>query len=261
MANEASSSAPEAKADVFDGPIGWPELWPEEIDVPAVTGKKPIVVYLDAGHGAKNNPGASSCFCVDEQDFTSSLAHDVEADLTALGGFKVVLSRPDAEMVQYAERVEAARRVGADAFVSLHSDIRGKPEEWRPDGQTVCRRSEEAPGFSVLYSDEGTPELVTARKRLADSIASTMLEASFAPYLGKEYVDLYEPIPSETGVFVDRHEDKKRIFILRRTVMPTVIVETHNALDPREALAFEDPIVRRNFSRALAKGIALALGR
>ncbi len=152
--------------------------------------------------------------------------------------------------------MEAARRVGADVFVSLHSDIRGKPDEWNPNGgSAICRRALEAPGFAVLYSDEGAPALAERRKAFADGIASALLEAKFIPYLGAEYVDLYEPIPSPTGVYVDRHEDKKRIFILRRTTMPAVIVETHNALDSREAIAFEDPLVRRRFSLALAKGI------
>lgn len=258
----SDTTAPFGRAPAIvepDAPLTWPVLLPEEVDVPALDPSEPIVVYLDAGHGAKDNSGNTSCFCIQEQTFTASLAHDVREDLHALGGFEVVLSRPTEALVQYADRVEAARRAGADAFVSLHSDIRGKPEEWQPEGSAICRRSEAAPGFSVLYSDEGGTPLVESRKRLADSIASALLEAKFIPYRGAEYVDLYEPIPSENGVFVDRHEDRKRIFILRRTVMPTVIVETHNALDPREALAFEDPIVRRAFSLALAKGIATAV--
>lgn len=241
-------------------PLGWPELLPEEVELDIRPRKRPIVVYLDAGHGAKDNPGNTSCFCVEEQQFTLSLSMDVAADLEELGAFEVIQSRREDQLVQYGERVDTARRARADVFVSLHSDIRGDAaDEWSPDGAAICRRSVEAPGFSVLYSDEGTEHLVTSRRRLADSIASALLEAQFIPYLGAEYKNLYEPIPSETGVFVDRHEDKKRIFVLRRTTMPAVIVETHNALDPREALAFEDPIVRRLFSRALAKGILVAM--
>ncbi len=236
--------------------FGWPEALPEEIEVTPPRRDKPIVVYLDAGHGAKDNPGNTSSFCVEEQDFTRSLALDVVRDLEEIGSMKVVPSRVGKELVSYGDRVEGARRAGADVFVSLHSDIRGKPDEWNPNGgSAICRRSLEAPGFAVLYSDEGASALAERRKDFADAIASALLEAKFIPYLGGEYVDLYEPIPSPTGVYVDRHEDRKRIFVLRRTTMPAVIVETHNALDPREAMAFEDPLVRRRFSLALAKGI------
>lgn len=237
------------------GPLGWPELLPEELELSLPARRRPITVYLDAGHGAKDNSGATSCYCIEEQAFTLSLANDVKEDLIALG-FKVLLSRTGLQLVSYAERVDAAARQRADVFVSLHSDIRGHPEEWSPDGQNSCKRSFEAPGFSVLYSDEGAPPIAAARKRLAESIASALQEALFIPYRGAEYVGLYEPVPSDDGVFVDRHAEGKRIFVLRKTTMPAVIVETHNALDPREALAFEDSIVRRAFSLALAKGIA-----
>lgn len=220
--------------------------------------RRPIAVYLDAGHGAKDNSGATSCYCVEEQAFTQSLASDVKEDLTALG-FKVFLSRTGLQLVSYADRVDAATRLRADVFVSLHSDIRGRTEDWSPDGQSTCKRSTEAPGFSVLYSDEGASALADSRKRLAESIAFGLEQALFIPYRGAEYVGLYEPIPSEDGVFVDRHAEGKRIFVLRKTTMPAVIVETHNALDPREATAFEDSIVRRAFSLALAKGIAEAV--
>jgi N-acetylmuramoyl-L-alanine amidase len=249
-----------APADAPPAPLAWPDLLPDELEPPFVSRARPIRVYLDAGHGAKDNSGNTSSFCVQEQEFTASLARDLKLDLEALGGFDVILSRPGTEVVPYAERVEGARRARADVFVSLHSDVRGKKyEEWSPDGSAICRRNVETPGFSVLYSDEGAPALVSSRKRLADSIADALLEARFEPYLGAEYVSLYEPIPSETGVFVDRHEPGKRILVLRRTEMPAVIVETHNALDPREAIAFEDPLVRARFGLALAKGIAVAL--
>ena len=36
-------------------------------------------IFLDAGHGAPNNPGNTSALCEREQDFTRSLARDVAA--------------------------------------------------------------------------------------------------------------------------------------------------------------------------------------
>jgi len=247
--------APDTAADV------WPFAFPEDV-LPTGASTRPIVVFLDAGHGAKDNPGNSSCFCVKEADFTEALAHDVMGYLDELSGFSVVLSRSGNQLVSYADRVEAARRARADVFVSLHSDIRGAPREWSPDGgSSKCLLSHEAPGFSVLFSDEGAAPLPGSRRRLADAIASSLLEARFLPYGGAEYAGLYDFVDgSPEGVFVDRHEPNKRIFVLRRTAMPAVIVETHNALDSREAILWEDPIVRRTFSLALAKGLAVALG-
>jgi N-acetylmuramoyl-L-alanine amidase len=237
-----------------------PGTWPNTL--PVETGfdgapplGRPTVVFLDAGHGAKDNPGNTSSYCVEEQDFTAGLALDVADELTRSGRFDVVLSREGDRKVAYADRVGAAATHGADAFISLHSDVRGKTESWSPRPDTACLRSFDAPGFSVLYSDEGPAELVDRRVLLGRGIAAEMRDAGWVAYGGAEYVGLYQGIGEGTGLFVDRHEPQKRIFVLRRTTMPAVIVETHNALDPREADAWEDPTTRRAFAFALGRGI------
>ncbi len=238
----------------------WPERAPLDLELPpAQAGERRIAVYLDAGHGAVDNPGNTSCFCVPEQDFTHALADDVESILEETGRFWIVRSRAGAQLVKYAARVDEAVRLKADVFVSLHSDVRGTKELWRPEPAVECQRALDAPGFSVLYSDEGAPDIAAKRRRLAERVAGAMGEASFLAYGGAEYVGLYEGVGAGTGVFVDRHEPNKRIFVLRRPVMPSIIVETHNALDPREAEAWEDAGVRRAFAFALGRGILEAV--
>ncbi|HTJ84408.1 MAG TPA: N-acetylmuramoyl-L-alanine amidase, partial [Polyangiaceae bacterium] len=241
-------------------PEEWPSALPRDLALegPLPLGR-PVVVYLDAGHGAKDNPGNTSSFGVEEQDFTLGLADDVAAELERTGRFAIVDARQGDARVAYADRVADAAAAHADVFVSLHSDVRGKTEAWSPAPDTSCLRSFDAPGFSVLWSDEGDASLAARRLGLAASIAASMQDAGWIPYDGAEYVGLYEGSGEGTGVFVDRHLMQKRIFVLRRTTMPAVIVETHNALDPREAEAFEEPTVRRAFAFALGKGVEDAL--
>lgn len=224
-----------------------------ELELPARLGE-PLVVYLDAGHGAPDNEGNRSSLCELEQDTMHDLALDLGAALEAYGGFVVVPSRTGDERVPYAERVADAERVGADVFLSLHSDVRGQVSAWSPEPGLVCRASHDAPGFTVLHSDEGPAELAAARAALCAGISESMRRAGFSPYDGAEYVGLYAP-SGPSGCFVDRHAPDKRILVLRRPSMPSVIVETHNALDPREAVAFRDPLVREAFARAIAHAL------
>src|SRR5262249_33023453 len=49
-------------------------------------------IFVDAGHGAPDNPGNSSTYCVDEQDFTLRAARDLAGRLAATGHFEVRLS-------------------------------------------------------------------------------------------------------------------------------------------------------------------------
>lgn len=248
------------------GGAGWvgaralDDTWPDSARLYLLDAPPPgpvLRVVIDPGHGARGNTGNRSSFCRDEQDFTLELGRDVKHELEATGRFEVRLSREPGESVDYKTRVDAAESWGARAFISLHSDVRGHAELWRPRQDLECPRHRGGTGFAVLFSDE-TASRVTERERLASGIAREVSAAGFAPFEGVEYSADYAP-RTTAGVFVDRHVPEERIFVLRAGSVPAVIIETHNALDDREALLWEDPVARRAFSRALARALAASL--
>lgn len=231
---------------------------PRELDPVFPPGFGRRTIYLDAGHGAAKNPGNSSCYCVAEQDFTRSLSLDVGQWLEDTGYFHVVQSRPDERPVAYADRVAAAAASGADAFVSLHSDVRGEGKSWSPSSGVECLRNLDAPGFVVLYSDEGPASLVEARRGLALDVSARLGEAGFLPYTST-YEGLYAIDAEDPSVLVDRHAPDKRIFVLRSTKMPAILIETHHALDPREARLWNEASTRRAFAAVLAQALVDAM--
>nr|WP_240806619.1 N-acetylmuramoyl-L-alanine amidase [Polyangium spumosum] len=218
-------------------------------------------VFVDPGHGAAGNPGNSSCFCREEQDFTLAAARALGEHLRATGAFDVRLARENAGPVAYQARVEDAEAWGAEVFLSLHSDVRGQTgEKWNPAPGRECVVNLAAPGFSVLWSDEGEPKLAEARHALARAVARRMRDVGFWAYGGVEYGDLYAVDPEQAGVFVDRHAPAQRIFVLRRPKMPSVLVETHHALDPREAKLWDEPQTLAAFASAVAAALVDVLG-
>ncbi len=218
-------------------------------------------IFVDPGHGAEGNTGNRSAFCRDEQDFTMSLATDLATALEATGHFEVQTSRSPDRLVPYRARVIAAEQWGAEAFVSLHSDVRGRAERWAPDAGLACLRCQAAPGFSVLWSDQGAPALIDRRLALARSLAVQLEHMGLIAYHGREYQGLYDGDRQQRGVFLDRHAPKERIFVLHKPTMPSVIIETHNALDDREALRWEEPELRRAFGAAVAAALVELLAR
>ena len=96
----------------------------------------------------------------------------------------------------------------------------------------------------------------TARRvTLGRAVAHHMSEAGFLAYGGLAYLGMYVPDEQEPGVFVDRHAEGQRIFVLRRAAMPSILVETHNALDPREAERWTDPETLDAFAAAVAAAL------
>lgn len=217
-------------------------------------------VALDPGHGASQNRGNLSCFCVDEQDAMMDLADEIAARLEATGRFEVRLTRDRGALVEYGDRLADAEAWGADAFVSLHSDVRGHASQWAPEAGRSCPISLEAPGFSVLYSDEGDAGLTGRRLALGRAVARRMEQAGFLAYGGAAYAGLYGADGEARGVFVDRHAPEQRIFVLRRTGMPAVLVETHNALDPREATRWRAKETLDVFAASLGAALVDAIG-
>jgi N-acetylmuramoyl-L-alanine amidase len=260
----SAKELPAASAPVETSPGAKPAAlpsWPasgapltvQPLTVPKGYRKKRI--YLDAGHGYRANSGNTSVTCETEADNMLRVAEDLARRLEATGHFKVRLSRRAGQQVHYRTRISEADSWKADAFVSLHSDARGEAFWWEATPGQRCLRQDSTPGYSVLWSDETAEPLRTRRVTLARGLARRIGEAGFLPYDGVDYLSLYAGDPEHPGVFVDRHEPGLRIMMLRRPRVPSVIIETHHALDFEEAARWKESRTLEAFAAAVAQGL------
>jgi N-acetylmuramoyl-L-alanine amidase len=218
-------------------------------------GMKRLRVYLDAGHGAERNSGNTSCTCEAEQDFTLRISQDLARRLEATGRFEVRLSRGAKKPVAYPDRVKEAEDWGTDVFLSIHSDARGQAVLAMAADARLCPKREGAPGFSVLWSDEGGATLLQQRHALARLLSQKLLAAGFPAYDGADYTGLYDG-DTQPGVFVDRRPSSKRVFVLRKPTMPSVIIETHHAFDPEEVARWREPRTAEVFAASVSSALA-----
>ncbi|WP_257446459.1 N-acetylmuramoyl-L-alanine amidase family protein [Archangium lipolyticum] len=257
--------APAAVSSPVTPTVASPPSWPAadapltvaRVAFPPAFGRKRI--YLDAGHGAPGNEGNSSVTCEPEESFTLRVAQDLARRLEATGHFKVKLSRKPGQRPRYPHRLAEAERWRADLFVSLHSDARGEASWWMGAPEQWCLRNDAAPGYSVLYADDTSEPLLSQRLTLARALARRMGEAGFFPYGGEDYVGLYDSDPVQPGTFVSRHQPGQRIFVLRKPRMPSVIIETHHALDLQEVARWNEERTLEAFAAAVAQGLVDSL--
>ncbi|MCU0895791.1 MAG: N-acetylmuramoyl-L-alanine amidase, partial [Rhodospirillales bacterium] len=75
--------------------------------------RAPRVVVLDPGHGGAD-PGAIGVSGVYEKDITLAAAREIKRALERSGRYKVLLTRNDDRFIRLRDRVEFARRAGAE---------------------------------------------------------------------------------------------------------------------------------------------------
>ncbi len=116
---------------------------PVERIIPRVPKTRPVVV-IDPGHGGKD-VGAIGVGGIHEADIILSISQQV-ARILEQRGIQVILTRDSDYFVDLAPRVQIAKRVDADVFVSIHAnaivnrpDVNGLETYYFGNGAALAR--------------------------------------------------------------------------------------------------------------------------
>lgn len=222
----------------------------EALPVPPLASR--IRIAVDAGHGAPGNTGNWGCHCQSEADETLVEAEVLARRLRWLG-FEVLETRTTLVGTRYQARIADIERFKPHLVVSLHTDARADawPAEVGADGG-ICWQNASDPGFSVLWSEEGSKRIVNRRAEWGRALSRELRAAGFRAYSGEDYGSLYKT-DDEVGCFIDQRPMRQRVYFLRATsVAPVVIIETHHALDPAEVARWKEPATHDAFAAAIA---------
>ncbi|MBM3628351.1 MAG: N-acetylmuramoyl-L-alanine amidase [Alphaproteobacteria bacterium] len=129
----------------------------------APRGQARRVVVIDPGHGGQD-PGAVGASGTFEKTITLAVSRDLRQQLEQTGRYRVHLTRDGDYFMPLRDRVQRARNLKAELFVSIHADSMGSSET---RGASVYTLSDTA-------SDAETAALA-ARENRADIIAGVDL--------------------------------------------------------------------------------------
>ncbi|GAK33038.1 N-acetylmuramoyl-L-alanine amidase [Iodidimonas nitroreducens] len=135
------------------------------------------LIVIDAGHGG-NDPGAPGAAGKPEKAITLAAAIETARVINASGRYRAVLTRDRDIYLHLRQRINVARKVNADLFISLHADSLNNRSV---RGATVYTLSETA-------SDREAAQLA-ARENKADVLAGMNL-AEEAPEVANILIDL-----------------------------------------------------------------------
>ncbi len=217
-----------------------------------------IIVALDPGHGGED-PGAIGPAGTREKDVVLQVALLLRDRINARAGMRAFLTREGDYFVPLHVRVQKARRVKADLFISIHADAFFTP---RPQGASVFVLSERGASSNAarwLADKENAADNIgginlkvgdsTVRQALLDMSTTAQINDSLqvgSAMLGElsRVGRLHKPRVEQAGFAVLKAPD-----------IPSVLVETAFISNPDEEVKLRDSAYQLQLAEALMRGI------
>jgi N-acetylmuramoyl-L-alanine amidase len=219
---------------------------------------RPATVVIDAGHGGED-PGARGRRGTYEKHVTLAVARKLKGLIDAEPGMRAVLTRDGDYFIPLAARVDKARRVKADLFVSIHADAYLLPHA---RGSSVFALSERG-------ATSAAAGWLAKRENEADLIGGVNLDGKDR-YLAQTLLDLSQTATLNDSLRVGRavlnelgeintlhkpHVEQAGFAVLKAPDIPSILVETAFISNPEEEKRLGDTRYQNELARALLAGI------
>ncbi|MBK6867095.1 MAG: N-acetylmuramoyl-L-alanine amidase [Burkholderiales bacterium] len=229
--------------------------------VPGATDRL-IIVALDPGHGGED-PGAIGPGGTHEKDVVLQVALKLRDRInnTTVGGnpMRAFLTRDGDFFVPLATRVEKARRVGADLFISIHADAFMRPEARGASIYALSERGASSTAARWLADKENAADRiggvnVNAKDAL---VQRTLLDMSTTAQI-RDSLRLGDAMLGHIGSVGRLHKrnvERANFAVLRSPDIPSVLVETAFISNPEEERKLRSEAYQNDLANALISGI------
>jgi len=217
-----------------------------------------ITVAIDAGHGGED-PGAIGANGTHEKDVTLAVARKLKQKLDGVENMRGVLIRDGDYFIPLAKRVNKARAVKADLFVSIHADAFIRPQ---------------ARGSSVFALSENGASSVAARwlakkENEADLVGGVNIDVK-DPFLKRTLLDLSQTATINDSLKLGRsvlkeiggvntlhkpHVEQAGFAVLKSPDIPSILIETAFISNPEEEKRLKDEAYQNKLVDAIVAGI------
>ncbi|HXX86326.1 MAG TPA: N-acetylmuramoyl-L-alanine amidase [Casimicrobiaceae bacterium] len=221
-------------------------------------GRRRIVIAIDPGHGGED-PGAIGRRGTCEKNITLAIARKLKRLVDGEPGMRALLTRDDDYFVPLHARVQKARRVEADLFISIHADAFTTPHA---HGSSVFALSENG-------ATSAAARWLAQRENEADLIGGVNLNNG-DPLLAKTLLDLSQTAQIQDSLRVGRsvlngigainalHKgsvEQAGFAVLKAPDIPSILVECAFISNPEEEMRLRSDQQQQRFAESIFGGV------
>ena len=221
-----------------------------------------IIVALDPGHGGED-PGAIGPAGTREKDVVLRVAHLLRdrINATTVGGnpMRAFLTRDGDYFVPLGTRVEKARRVQADLFVSIHADAFTTPAARGASVFALSQSGASSTAARWLANKENQADLVGGLNVQSKDrhVQRALLDMSTTAQIN-DSLALGTVLLGEIGNIGRLHKprvEQAGFAVLKAPDIPSVLVETAFISNPEEEARLRSSAYQQQLADALMRGI------
>jgi N-acetylmuramoyl-L-alanine amidase len=223
-----------------------------------------LTIAVDPGHGGED-PGAIGKRGTQEKDVTLNIAQRLHRLIEAERGMRVLLTRDGDFFVPLRERVEKARRVQADLFVSIHADAWIRPDARGSSVFALSERGASSTAAAWMARRENDADLIgginlgTRDPQLAQVLLdlSTTAQINDSLRFGNAVLRELERI----NTLHKPRVEQAGFAVLKAPDIPSILVETAFISNPDEERRLTDERYQQSIATAILGGIRRHLAR
>ncbi|MBD1551801.1 N-acetylmuramoyl-L-alanine amidase [Pseudomonas typographi] len=261
-ADAAEASAPTPPAGIATAPAIPVSPANPGLKLPAApSGKRDIIVAVDAGHGGED-PGASGSRGQHEKDITLQIAREVQRQINQEKGFRAELTRSGDYFIPLRGRTEIARKKGADLFVSIHADAAPSSAAFGASVFALSDRGATSETARWLADTENRSDLIggAGNVSLDDKdrmLAGVLLDLSMTATLTSS-LNVGQKVLSNIGRVTSLHKgrvEQAGFMVLKSPDIPSILVETGFISNANEASKLQSPEHQQALARSIRAGV------
>src|SRR5262245_40416575 len=215
-------------------------------------------IVIDAGHGGED-PGAIGRRGSREKNITLTIAKRLKTLVDAEPNMRALLTRDGDYFLSLGARVEKARAVKADLFVSIHADAFVRSNVRGSSVFALSERRATSELARALANKQNEADLIggVPLKGMDDHLKHTLRDLSQSATIDHS-LRLGNSVLKRLGAVNDLHKpnvEQASFAVLTAYDVPSILVETAFISNPQEERRLNDNSYQDKLARAILEGI------